>query len=729
MANQKTHTLEFSSSALPSLAAGKYDIDISQTIESGKKKETFSLKKKFEVSSERLNFHNEEILAVYPPDLSSGKFYGMFPAVVFRRRALPWERSLEAVGETLDGTYSWLAVLLFNNDENPPAVKKRTLDEWAALKTQGYLLDPKIATRSATETGNTYCNTIDLPVTEFQRIAPTLNDMKYVAHVRHMVDVVDAVQKPPYVGQDVYSVVIGNRVVKRNEAAVAYLVSLENMAAYLPAEREADGSSAPGGNTDSTAQVSLICYQSWQFAEVSGDDNENDSIFEELFKKINSGQPDKKLTTLQFPFRDDTYSNAVPPSRDDVQRAYQELETIQSLTDSARAKNLEILACNALGQGYIPLSYKMHSRMVSVAWYRGPCAPKPIVYPIGKYRMLRSADRANFYDPELGLFDVSYGAAWQLGQLLALENKIYAGTISHWKNKVNQNIANRSRDTVFLRALGVDGFIPNADEEQTAGTSASANEVGVALDSLPNIPEDAVYWLTQLIALYHIPFNYLVPHESMLPRESLRFFYLDNNWINCLIDGAFSLNRIHSKQEKLDKILSQKLHRAIRSQKSALRAGQEGTLYYENADQIHTGFLLRSELVSTFQNMRVNGYRDAAPVQKLRLQQLSSDYLICIFDGDVNKIVFDEPIEQIECGLNVRNEVASINLRRLPDGEPISESQPLLIPMGSDKQLVQLDKAAADIKAALKSQGVFGAAELALEIIRKSVRVEFSIKS
>ena len=40
-------------------------------------------------------------------------------------------------------------------------------------------------------------------------------------------------------------------------------------------------------------------------------------------------------------------------------------------------------------------------------------------------------DAASAYDPQTGLFDVSYGAAWQLGQLLALQNSGLANQLYH----------------------------------------------------------------------------------------------------------------------------------------------------------------------------------------------------------------------------------------------------------------------------------------------------------
>jgi len=68
------------------------------------------------------------------------------------------------------------------------------------------------------------------------------------------------------------------------------------------------------------------------------------------------------------------------------------------------------------------------------------------------------------------------------------------------------------------------------------------SNVARALDGDEN--QDAAQiedWLARLLLLYGVPFNYLVPDLHMLPAESLRFFKVDFNWVEALVDGAYSL--------------------------------------------------------------------------------------------------------------------------------------------------------------------------------------------
>lgn len=47
-------------------------------------------------------------------------------------------------------------------------------------------------------------------------------------------------------------------------------------------------------------------------------------------------------------------------------------------------------------------------------------------------------------------------------------------------------------------------------------------------------------WITSKLYLDGIPAQYLIIDPSHLPMERLRFFHIDPNWLDCLIDGALS---------------------------------------------------------------------------------------------------------------------------------------------------------------------------------------------
>ena len=72
---------------------------------------------------------------------------------------------------------------------------------------------------------------------------------------------------------------------------------------------------------------------------------------------------------------------------------------------------------------------------------------------------------------------------------------------------------------------------------------------GVIGDIAEEDPDDGVHVvpgairraLAELRLLHGVPFTYLVPDATLLPPESIRFFYLDRNWTDALVDGVLSI--------------------------------------------------------------------------------------------------------------------------------------------------------------------------------------------
>ena len=98
-------------------------------------------------------------------------------------------------------------------------------------------------------------------------------------------------------------------------------------------------------------------------------------------------------------------------------------------------------------------------------------------------------------------------------------------------------------DTAVLTAQAVDVSttdlfawrkVINTLEKQFAGNEAKSQ---------------TMRWLTRLRLLEAVPFQYLVPTEDMLPTETIRFFHIDRNWVDALIDGAISVT-LTSTREK-----------------------------------------------------------------------------------------------------------------------------------------------------------------------------------
>ena len=181
---------------------------------------------------------------------------------------------------------------------------------------------------------------------------------------------------------------------------------------------------------------------------------------------------------------------------------------------------------NALKRGYVPLDYKPLHSTPTLAWYRGPLAPFP------RQRLNRPAfdraDAALIFDDKNGMMDVSYASAWELGRLLALSSPAFAKGL-HLFVERSQNAAEFAKE--------IESFL---EQHRSSFKDPSSLPPSPAKEKI-TIADELVEWIARLALLYPVPFQYLVPHTSLLPQESLRFFHLDDNWVNALVDGALSI--------------------------------------------------------------------------------------------------------------------------------------------------------------------------------------------
>ena len=734
----------FIQNAIPPLHDGEYVLSATQTVP-GQEPGSFAAQSTFIVQGERFTIAPTEIDSVFPPNLANGEFDSVLPHVVLNRSTLPWERDL---GTPKYPDSPWLAVLLCDDLAGPspyshvftdvfmqkPTVRAVTAKDLVPAGTKITVLDSNITgtgTLVATtlsygaavlgqlgygETPDDPCTVIDLPLWTFNQIAPAAADMQYLAHIRE-VDTSDGPDSNTLSEQ--HAVVIGNRIPRANGVAHAFLVSLEGMADYLPA---ADGTqSAKIGPAIDT--VRLIVYRSWSFTT-----NDMDQSLERLLEGLNAPAADgTRITTLTLPIA----GPAPSPAR-----------VAQAMTNQASGNlssdDATVLMQNALLLGYVPMNHHLRHGGNTVSFYRGPLVP--LAVPAGAPAYYTGPDGANAYNPQTGLFDVSYGAAWQLGHLLALQNSGMANELYQWKRSVRLQQAMSAEQALLTERLQGAAVFESFFARRRAALPP--------LSLFPPLPDNVQEWFRNLAKLQGVPFNYLVPDERMLPPESIRFFYLDHNWMDALIDGAFSVGRATVSGQSLE---TQHAHsvRGLARDGAGRRATNRRRAVHTTADAQQstgtvTGFLIRSQAVAGWPNLRIVGYSDlgaSMPIDPVRISPLSSDTLMCLFDGEVASTFVREPPEQLHHGVEGERGGYYTTLRSVDGGPgdvqagqqypngPSSGTQP--IPMRAGDRTVEVSSAAAIIQSRLsgdfkqKFDKGFTAAEFALELTKGVLEVEF----
>lgn len=199
-------------------------------------------------------------------------------------------------------------------------------------------------------------------------------------------------------------------------------------------------------------------------------------------------------------------------------------------------------------------------------------------------------------------------------------------------------------------------------QARMASIFSSTARLQTITDPTP-LPENLLAWLRNLQLLNGVPFNYLVPDEGMLPAESIRFFQLDPNWMDALIDGAFSMGRNLTREASspilvLDEATRPGVRLTLRVNAAALRAAHLGLPAPVTTLKSVTGFLLRSTLVSAYPGIGVYAYdANGSARDILRFETLGreSDTLLCLIDGDAVQIDLHEAPEQLHYGIDSYN--------------------------------------------------------------------------
>ena len=254
-------------------------------------------------------------------------------------------------------------------------------------------------------------------------------------------------------------------------------------------------------------------------------------------------------------------------------------------------------------------------------------------------------------------------------------------------------------------------------------------------DSLQN-------FFSGLSLLDSVPMAGIIADESMLPPESLRVFFVNQNWINSLIDGAMSIGRSCSEDAAHDRaILDPVINRSysLSSDRRILKYGVDrNSKKLEAGSNVRTGFLLNSRLLRGWPGLEISCFDKTRELDILKLTLIGDSILFCIADGQINKIVFTEPAESLYFGFDEEDGKLVKNLVSQKDGEmgkDIGKLEPLTF-RNDDKKLLDIKQLAdnmyADLKSKDKAGQFFSSLEFAMQMMYERnqcvIEIDFSGK-
>ncbi|KAF7550125.1 hypothetical protein G7Z17_g5929 [Cylindrodendrum hubeiense] len=361
-----------------------------------------------------------------------------------------------------------------------------------------------------------------------------------------------------------------------------------------------------------------------------------------------------------------------------VLRAPDEIITPLKTSDD----KIQQLVGRRLNDGYTLVKYRTQTGEATVALYRGPFTPTYVPTLDHLTKCSTSGLDLQILDKQIGIMDMTYSVAWQVGRTMALGDQAFVAALGRVRTEVHAVAAKQVkisaikevRDTAFRTRNDLLGDLSSMvkgladihlhkrvsdpvgsgplEPQEPEGAPGRGRPSGpvfrhggakkrwhhkrlkrrdrpalsfdspvfedkypaAALDSVrrlassksgdpydeTNNPQSSDWmtvlsWLVDRMFLAGVPAHCLLPDPTYLQPENLRFFHIDKNWVDALIDGALSLGNHFGTDE--DRVAIKK---ALNDYINRTPDGMEHRI------QIPAyGFYLRSDLVTMFPDLRV----------------------------------------------------------------------------------------------------------------------------
>ncbi|MFD5887216.1 hypothetical protein ACFWHQ_14735 [Streptomyces sp. NPDC060334] len=567
------HRTRFFDHRIPSLYAGRYRIDNRQVLKDlgGADRVIDATPQPFDVVQPRFSFDPTGINAQFPVPDAVGTYSQTLAHINLDAPGLPWARLL---GDGQPGAVPWMALLLFREDElpeDPDAVGlvkagtvRRLLDGPLGPDPIGPGEPPALPAESLRpDEYDEECATVLVPAALFDAVKPLPVEMGYLAHLREggRPDATLSGGDPAPDEGELNAVLVANRFPAATGGRhVAHLVSLEGFDQYLTVP-------APTGG------IRLVSLVSWSFT------TEPDS-------GVGFGDLAQHLATA-----DGTTA-----------RPADELRLRVPTAAPANPAGPQKEALDRMAGGSVALAQRLESGERTFAFYRGPLTAHPAQeLPDAAATRLDSPGEALIYLQRYGVFDTAYAAAFTAGRTLALADAEFRTALLEFRSAARsaaRRLAShpelaaraaaaltarqltaplafeafdrllvggdtRSGGARLVQALDQAGPRLRAGHRRTAARARRTIGDARTVLTLPGVaslltraaPDEfakVTAWLDALRRLEMLGLSHLVPDPSALPAESIRFAYVDADWVRAAVDGALSVGVGHALDADLN---------------------------------------------------------------------------------------------------------------------------------------------------------------------------------
>ncbi|KAJ9494738.1 hypothetical protein H2202_009814 [Exophiala xenobiotica] len=521
-----------------------------------------------------------------------------------------------------------------------------------------------------------------------------IEQYKYMAHVRHI-----NTEGCPDAGveeEGMFSIVVSPRpgalhdsVLSGNvwkdlpsdlsqpRTQVVHLISIEHLDSTLDSwiNPPTTSPSSPNAPAPPTDRVGLVSLFSWIYQTLPP----NPVNFVDTMRNLTENRQMLRIDDKLL-FQLESGANAAPSD------------------GNVKSQVSKILA-DRLKMGYTLSRWRTQTGEESTALNRGALVPLNVPSPPAPATIPDCSTTSQDYqilDPQTGLMDLSYSSAWQLGKLLAISDTAFSAALMRFRSVVRNAAADNTRMQLNDMTPGKDLFktvlpVMQSVQKKSIGQTGDPQRIkapvnrtvladvtdSTALPVLKEYLQKAIAsnaasgkdaqgnpipytgfdktkpsnsdwpiihdWLAEKLLLGGIPPQYLIPEPSFVPPESLRFFYIDDFWLDCLLDGALSVaNHMDEKDDfvrrEIKKIFNGYLDNVIPD------AGIKPQIPC-------CGFIIRSKLVKAMPDMRItvkwNDPDNRSPV--CRWTKWDDQTLMCLLDRqfqELSSITLAQPQHQ-----------------------------------------------------------------------------------
>lgn len=361
---------------------------------------------------------------------------------------------------------------------------------------------------------------------------------------------------------------------------------------------------------------------------------------------------------------------------------------------SVKAQASQVLL-DRLQMGYSFTRWRPETGEETAALNRGPLVPQQVQQMSPTTSDLPDCSNTSkefqILDQKTGLIDLSYSSAWQLGKTLAISDTVFSAALLRFRSALHNSTASVTRSALNNVATKEDllqnlhNSLRNVHQlskgntrtperlQQNAGSKIIADisshpafkeNLKAKFDQRTNAgsvpyngfnvdsPNDSDWviihdWMAEKLALSDIPPHYLIPEPSFVPPEAIRFFYIDDFWLDCLIDGALSVaNHLNHDDDLVRLSIKSKFN-------DYLNADVPGSGIKPQIPGY--GFILRSQVVKAMPDLRITvNWSVPDPPDHLRstvvrYTRYDDTTLICLLDRwpeELDSIVLAQPPHQ-----------------------------------------------------------------------------------